>query len=167
MQSIWPVCVSVCRNLISFTDSGSDPYVRLYLLPDKRRSGRRKTHTIKKNLNPVYDQTLDSFFSHLHPLFCSLSSFVLWFTNQFWNLGCFYICVSVYLCRFEFSVSLVELHRRTLDVAVKNGGGLLSKHKGLLGKVREKITDTATWLLQVFIGLSFFVSWKIAGNLKT
>ncbi len=40
------------------------------------------------------------------------------------------------LCvRFEFTVSLVELHRRTLDVAVKNGGGLLSKHKGLLGKV--------------------------------
>lgn len=37
--------------------------------------------------------------------------------------------------RFEFTVSLVELHRRTLDVAVKNGGGLLSKHKGLLGKV--------------------------------
>lgn len=37
--------------------------------------------------------------------------------------------------RFEFSVSVVELHRRTLDVAVKNGGSLLSKHKGLLGKV--------------------------------
>ncbi|XP_035284749.1 extended synaptotagmin-2-like isoform X2 [Anguilla anguilla] len=87
------VVVHGCRNLISFTDSGSDPYVRLYLLPDKRRSGRRKTHTLKKNLNPVYDQT------------------------------------------FEFSVSIVELHRRTLDVAVKNGGGLLSKHKGLLGKV--------------------------------
>ncbi|XP_061110010.1 extended synaptotagmin-2-A-like isoform X2 [Conger conger] len=87
------VVVHGCRNLISFTDSGSDPYVRLYLLPDKRRSGRRKTHTLKKTLNPVYDQT------------------------------------------FEFSVSIVELHRRTLDVAVKNGGGLLSKHKGLLGKV--------------------------------
>uniref|UniRef100_A0A8D3E6E6 Extended synaptotagmin-2-like n=1 Tax=Scophthalmus maximus TaxID=52904 RepID=A0A8D3E6E6_SCOMX len=77
---------------------GSDPYVRLYLLPDKRRSGRRKTHTFKKTLNPVYDQT------------------------------------------FEFSVSLVELHRRTLDVAVKNGGGLLSKHKGLLGKVLVDLT---------------------------
>ena len=38
-------------------------------------------------------------------------------------------------CRFEFSVSMVELHRRTLDVAVKNGGSILSKHKGLLGKV--------------------------------
>lgn len=37
--------------------------------------------------------------------------------------------------RFEFSVSVVELHRRTLDVAVKNGGSILSKHKGLLGKV--------------------------------
>ncbi|XP_061653152.1 extended synaptotagmin-2-like [Phyllopteryx taeniolatus] len=87
------VMVHACRNLISFSDHGSDPYVRLYLLPDKRRSGRRKTHTFKKTLNPVYNQT------------------------------------------FEFSVSLVELHRRTLDVAVKNSGGLLSKHKGLLGKL--------------------------------
>uniref|UniRef100_A0A8C6WVL5 Extended synaptotagmin-like protein 2a n=1 Tax=Neogobius melanostomus TaxID=47308 RepID=A0A8C6WVL5_9GOBI len=86
------VVVHSCRNLSAFTDHGSDPYVRLYLLPDKRRSGRRKTSTFKKNLNPVYDQT------------------------------------------FEFSVSVVELHRRTLDVAVKNGGGLLSKHRGLLGK---------------------------------
>ncbi|KAM9844887.1 extended synaptotagmin-2 isoform 2-T2 [Aulostomus maculatus] len=92
------VVVHACRNLIAFTDHGSDPYVRLYLLPDKRRSGRRKTHTYKKTLNPVYDQT------------------------------------------FEFSVSLVELHRRTLDVAVKNGGGLLSKHKGLLGKVLVDLT---------------------------
>ncbi|KAG7218964.1 hypothetical protein INR49_005542 [Caranx melampygus] len=92
------VVVHSCRNLIAFTDQGSDPYVRLYLLPDKRRSGRRKTHTFKKTLNPIYDQT------------------------------------------FEFSVSLVELHRRTLDVAVKNGGGLLSKHKGLLGKVLVDLT---------------------------
>uniref|UniRef100_A0A3P8SWR9 Extended synaptotagmin 2 n=1 Tax=Amphiprion percula TaxID=161767 RepID=A0A3P8SWR9_AMPPE len=49
--------VGLHRNLIAFTDQGSDPYVRLYLLPDKRRSGRRKTHTFKKTLNPVYDQT--------------------------------------------------------------------------------------------------------------
>ncbi|KAF3857839.1 hypothetical protein F7725_011040 [Dissostichus mawsoni] len=90
--------LAISGNLIAFTDHGSDPYVRLYLLPDKRRSGRRKTHTFKKTLNPVYDQT------------------------------------------YEFSVSLVELHRRTLDVAVKNGGGLLSKHKGLLGKVLVDLT---------------------------
>uniref|UniRef100_A0A7N6B699 Extended synaptotagmin-like protein 2a n=1 Tax=Anabas testudineus TaxID=64144 RepID=A0A7N6B699_ANATE len=109
------VVVHSCRNLLAFTDHGSDPYARLYLLPDKRRSGRRKTHTIKKNLNPVFDQT------------------------------------------FEFSVSLVELNRRTLDVAVKNGGGLLSKHKGLLGKVlidltHEDITKGWTqWLVTQFV----------------
>ncbi|XP_016150695.1 extended synaptotagmin-2 isoform X3 [Sinocyclocheilus grahami] len=93
------VVVHGCRNLISSTESGSEPYVRLYLLPDKRRSGRRKTNTMKKTVNPVYDQT------------------------------------------FEFSVSLVELHRRTLDVAVKNGGGILSKHRGLLGKVLVDLTS--------------------------
>uniref|UniRef100_A0A1A8EI17 Extended synaptotagmin-like protein 2 n=1 Tax=Nothobranchius korthausae TaxID=1143690 RepID=A0A1A8EI17_9TELE len=87
------VVVHACRNLIAFTKDGSDPFVRLYLLPDKSRTGRRKTNTIKRTLNPTYDQTV------------------------------------------EFSVSMVELHRRTLDVAVKNGGSILSKHKGLLGKV--------------------------------
>ncbi|KTG18787.1 hypothetical protein cypCar_00020221 [Cyprinus carpio] len=45
------------------------------------------------------------------------------------------------LHKFEFSVSLVELHRRTLDVAVKNGGGILSKHRGLLGKVLVDLTS--------------------------
>ncbi|XP_058482791.1 extended synaptotagmin-2 isoform X1 [Solea solea] len=87
------VVVHSCRNLIAFTKDGSDPFIRLYLLPDKSRTGRRKTSTTKRTLNPVYDQT------------------------------------------FEFNVSMVELHRRTLDVAVKNGGSILSKHKGLLGKV--------------------------------
>ncbi|KAL0966008.1 hypothetical protein UPYG_G00289480 [Umbra pygmaea] len=92
------VVVHRCRNLIAFTDNLSDPYVRLYLLPDKRRTGRRKTHTFKKSLNPTYDQT------------------------------------------FEFNVPIVELHRRTLDVAVKNGGSVFSKHKGLLGKVLVDLT---------------------------
>ncbi|XP_030612387.1 extended synaptotagmin-2-A isoform X2 [Archocentrus centrarchus] len=87
------VVVHACRNLIAFTKDSSDPFIRLYLLPDKSRTGRRKTSTMKRTLNPIYDQT------------------------------------------FEFSVSMVELHRRTLDVAVKNGGSILSKHKGLLGKV--------------------------------
>ncbi|XP_059788910.1 extended synaptotagmin-2 isoform X1 [Balaenoptera ricei] len=88
------VVVHSCRNLIAFSEDGSDPYVRLYLLPDKRRSGRRKTHVSKKTLNPVFDQS------------------------------------------FDFSVSLPDVQRRTLDVAVKNSGGFLSKDKGLLGKVR-------------------------------
>ncbi|XP_030120144.1 extended synaptotagmin-2 isoform X2 [Taeniopygia guttata] len=87
------VVVHSCRNLIAFSEEGSDPYVRMYLLPDKRRSGRRKTHVSKKTLNPVFDQM------------------------------------------FDFSVSLPEVQRRTLDVAVKNSGGFLSKDKGLLGKL--------------------------------
>ncbi|XP_056375527.1 extended synaptotagmin-2 isoform X2 [Hyla sarda] len=87
------VVVHSCRNLIAFSEDGSDPYVRMYLLPDKRRSGRRKTHAYKKTLNPVFDQT------------------------------------------FEFNVSLPDLPRRTLDVAVKNSGGFLSRDKGLLGKL--------------------------------
>uniref|UniRef100_A0A3P9B6U4 Extended synaptotagmin 2 n=1 Tax=Maylandia zebra TaxID=106582 RepID=A0A3P9B6U4_9CICH len=108
------VAVHSCRNLIAFTDHGSDPYVRLYLLPDKRRSGRRKTPTVKKNLNPVYD----------------------------------------------FSVSLVELHRRNLDVAVKNGGGLLSKHKGLLGKVMVELTHD-----QITKGWTQWLVVHLASNL--
>ncbi|XP_072268710.1 extended synaptotagmin-2 isoform X2 [Pyxicephalus adspersus] len=87
------VVVHSCRNLIAFSEDGSDPYVRLYLLPDKRRSGRRKTHVLKKTLNPVYD------------------------------------------LKFEFSVALPDLQRRTLDVAVKHSGGFLSRDKGLLGKL--------------------------------
>ncbi|XP_021096610.1 extended synaptotagmin-2 isoform X5 [Heterocephalus glaber] len=87
------VVVHSCRNLIAFSEDGSDPYVRMYLLPDKRRSGRRKTHVSKKTLNPVFDQS------------------------------------------FDFNVSLPEVQKRTLDVAVKNSGGFLSKDKGLLGKV--------------------------------
>uniref|UniRef100_A0A8C1U888 Extended synaptotagmin-like protein 2b n=1 Tax=Cyprinus carpio TaxID=7962 RepID=A0A8C1U888_CYPCA len=112
------VVVHACRNLIALTKDGLDPYIRLYLLPDKSRSGRRKTSTLKKTLNPTYDQF------------------------------------------FEFSVSIVELHRRTLDVAVKNGGRLLSKHKVLLGKVKKNI-DAFTfplfshsvdhWLTDVFV----------------
>ncbi|OCT75512.1 hypothetical protein XELAEV_18030692mg [Xenopus laevis] len=91
------VVVHSCRNLIAFSEEGSDPYVRIYLLPDKRRSGRRKTHVHKRTLNPIYDQT------------------------------------------FEFSVSLADLQRRTLDVAVKNGGGFLFREKGLLGKLLLEI----------------------------
>ncbi|XP_066537467.1 extended synaptotagmin-2 [Hoplias malabaricus] len=93
------VVVHACRNLIALGKDGSDPYIRLYLLPDRSRSGRRKTSTMKKTLNPIYDQS------------------------------------------FEFIVSVVELHRRTLDVAVKNGGGILSKNKGLLGKVLVELTS--------------------------
>ncbi|RVE61234.1 hypothetical protein OJAV_G00168660 [Oryzias javanicus] len=115
------VIVHSCRNLISFTDHGSDPYVRIYLLPDKRRSGRRKTPTLKKTLSPTYDKP------------------------------------------FEFDVSLAELHRRTLDVAVKNGGSLLSKHRGnLLGKVLVDLNFE-----EITKGLTLWYELSDDGQVKT
>ncbi|KAG7269251.1 hypothetical protein CRUP_024174 [Coryphaenoides rupestris] len=46
------VVVHSCRNLIAFSDHGSDPYVRLYLLPDKRRSGRQENSHDKEDPEP-------------------------------------------------------------------------------------------------------------------
>lgn len=54
--------------------------------------------------------------------------------------------------RFDFSVSLPEVQRRTLDVAVKNSGGFLSKDKGLLGKVswqQENSVKTACYYIRL------------------
>uniref|UniRef100_A0A4W3GKF2 Extended synaptotagmin 2 n=1 Tax=Callorhinchus milii TaxID=7868 RepID=A0A4W3GKF2_CALMI len=99
------------NNLIAFSEDGSDPYARLYLLPDKRRSGRRKTSVLKKQLNPVYDET------------------------------------------FEFSVSQAEVQKRTLDVAVKNSGGFLSRDKGLLGKVSVTFSHSFPYFILFYFHL--------------
>ncbi|GLH00861.1 Extended synaptotagmin-2 [Gryllus bimaculatus] len=36
-----------------------DPYVKLYLLPDRSKDSKRKTETLKDNLNPVYDERFE------------------------------------------------------------------------------------------------------------
>lgn len=36
-----------------------DPYVKLYLLPERSKDSKRKTETMKDNCNPVYDETFD------------------------------------------------------------------------------------------------------------
>jgi len=46
------------RKLLACDSDGlSDPYVRAYLLPDKSRSGRRRTDVKKNTLEPVWDDT--------------------------------------------------------------------------------------------------------------
>ncbi|XP_012938317.1 extended synaptotagmin-2 [Aplysia californica] len=37
----------------------ADPYVKMYLLPDKSSSSKRRTKVIKDNLNPVFDETFE------------------------------------------------------------------------------------------------------------
>ncbi|KAF3836625.1 hypothetical protein F7725_029183 [Dissostichus mawsoni] len=43
--------------------------------------------------------------------------------------------ISLPFATLELQQRLRQLQKRTLDVAVKNGGSILSKHKGFLGKV--------------------------------
>ncbi|XP_019409119.1 PREDICTED: extended synaptotagmin-3 [Crocodylus porosus] len=55
------VMINGCRNLIQCSTRGIDPYVRIYLLPDKRWTGRKKTTVKKKTLNPQYDEKFEFF----------------------------------------------------------------------------------------------------------
>ncbi|XP_069791360.1 extended synaptotagmin-3-like [Narcine bancroftii] len=93
------VIVHCCRSLIPCSNDGPDPYVRLYLLPDKRWSGRRRTHVKKKTVDPQYDE------------------------------------------RFEFPISLEEIPKRKLDVAVKNNRSFRSHERKELGKVLINIPE--------------------------
>ncbi|XP_053468657.1 synaptotagmin-like protein 1 [Ictalurus furcatus] len=52
------VRVCRCQDLAPARKNRSDPYVKLYLLPDNTSHSKRKTSVKRKTLNPVYDETL-------------------------------------------------------------------------------------------------------------
>lgn len=45
------------RNLTPCTSSGADPYVRVYLLPERRWTSRKKTSVKRKTVEPYFDET--------------------------------------------------------------------------------------------------------------
>ncbi|KAM8758784.1 extended synaptotagmin-3 [Rhynchonycteris naso] len=55
------VLINGCRNLTPCTTSGVDPYVRIYLLPERRWATRKKTSVKRKTLEPLFDETFEFF----------------------------------------------------------------------------------------------------------
>ncbi|KAK3105614.1 hypothetical protein FSP39_001841 [Pinctada imbricata] len=55
------VVIHKCSDLIPCDDNDNlaDPYIKMYLLPDKSSSSKRKTQVKKDNLNPVFDETFE------------------------------------------------------------------------------------------------------------
>ncbi|XP_053209779.1 LOW QUALITY PROTEIN: uncharacterized protein LOC128393612 [Panonychus citri] len=59
-ESSLELYIKECRNLapVDSKRNRSDPYVKLYLLPDRSKSGKRKTKVKKHTLNPIFDENL-------------------------------------------------------------------------------------------------------------
>ncbi|XP_057663088.1 uncharacterized protein LOC130898064 isoform X6 [Diorhabda carinulata] len=69
--------IKQCRDLapVDIKRNRSDPYVKVYLLPDKSKSGKRKTKVKKHTLNPVFDECLK-----FHISLNGLETRTLWLT---------------------------------------------------------------------------------------
>ncbi|XP_071440035.1 synaptotagmin-like protein 5 [Hetaerina americana] len=76
-QGALEILVKQCRELapVDTKRNRSDPYVKVYLLPDKSKSGKRKTKVKKHTLNPVFDETLK-----FHITLNGLETRTLWLT---------------------------------------------------------------------------------------
>lgn len=76
-QGALEIHVKQCRDLaaVDTKRNRSDPYVKVYLLPDKSKSGKRKTKVKKHTLNPVFDEVL-----RFHMSLNSLQTRTIWLT---------------------------------------------------------------------------------------
>lgn len=71
------ILIKQCKDIASVDTkrNRSDPYVKVYLLPDKSKSGKRKTKVKKHTLNPVFDECLK-----FHISLNELETRTLWLT---------------------------------------------------------------------------------------
>ncbi|KAA0715803.1 Extended synaptotagmin-3 [Triplophysa tibetana] len=53
------VIVNSCRDLFACSESGSDTYVRMYLLPDQTWKHRKRTKVKKKSVNPDFSEMFE------------------------------------------------------------------------------------------------------------
>ncbi|XP_049341261.1 extended synaptotagmin-3 [Astyanax mexicanus] len=53
------VTVNGCRNLFQCNDSGSDTYVRIYLLPDQTWKHRMRTQVKRRTVEPVFEEKFE------------------------------------------------------------------------------------------------------------
>ncbi|XP_055677916.1 uncharacterized protein LOC129786747 isoform X3 [Lutzomyia longipalpis] len=76
-QNALEIHIVQCKDLaaVDAKRNRSDPYVKVYLLPDKSKSGKRKTKVKKHTLNPFFDEVLK-----FHMSISSLESRTLWLT---------------------------------------------------------------------------------------
>uniref|UniRef100_A0A182N9L0 C2 domain-containing protein n=1 Tax=Anopheles dirus TaxID=7168 RepID=A0A182N9L0_9DIPT len=76
-QAALEIHVKQCKDLaaVDTKRNRSDPYVKVYLLPDKSKSGKRKTKVKKHTLNPVFDEVL-----RFHMSLNSLQTRTIWIT---------------------------------------------------------------------------------------
>ncbi|XP_019789792.1 extended synaptotagmin-3 isoform X4 [Tursiops truncatus] len=61
LQHCLSVLINGCRNLMPCTSRGADPYVRVYLLPERRWASRKKTSVKRKTLDPLFDERFEFF----------------------------------------------------------------------------------------------------------
>lgn len=59
-QNALEIHIVQCKDLaaVDTKRNRSDPYVKVYLLPDKSKAGKRKTKVKKHTLNPFFDEVL-------------------------------------------------------------------------------------------------------------
>ncbi|XP_066964987.1 uncharacterized protein [Macrobrachium rosenbergii] len=74
-----------CRDLaaVDTKRNRSDPYVKVYLLPDKSKSGKRKTKVKKHTLNPVFEEVLKFSTASVSELNSRTLSVSVWHSDMF------------------------------------------------------------------------------------